>query len=208
MYYWEEFIATFPSEHREAIRVLIELLQARFGIQEFEAFADLPPETLVLEMFPALPDRHPYRWNGEIGEERSEEERLKIAEELLSRARHLLENPPNDQEIGVEVSLHFTATSGDKTILAREVAEKLSPEEVDILMSIEPQLLDWLAETPENAARFALDPVAALEQAKLLGDRHLLKKLGRIRRERLLVEPSLPGVRLASLTVDTVNTNE
>jgi hypothetical protein len=79
---------------------------------------------------------------------------------------------------------------------------RLSPELRAKLLKIEPQVLRWINASKQNALLFTTDPIAALRKAAPGLDEQAISQLVSIRANRPQARAAVPGVEIASITLD------
>ena len=122
-------------------------------------------------------------------------------------------------ETVVNFSIHFVESTGasDRPLpqlppgvrrkgLAALLGE-LSADEQKKIREIGPAILEWIAASDENAARFFADPVGSLEKAGVELDPVVLRKIKQLRSRSLQPAPSLPRARIKMIKVGVQRPN-
>lgn len=113
---------------------------------------------------------------------RPDPENRPIRPDILHEAEDSAESDEFDLEVAEATQLENTPAKDDVSATGRSLAERLglTPAEFARLEDATEALLEWINESNENAAKFVVDPVTAVEQSDVDIGEHLLAKLRNI----------------------------
>jgi hypothetical protein len=117
-------------------------------------------------------------------------------------------NPPDRAKLNVTITrgdvLKQIADSGERanfTISDLELPG-LTRKDVIKLIEAEKKLLDWLGANQQNAKRFIVDPMTALERSKALSDAVLLRKVNVLFNKTFSYPIPKSRLKIHAITVD------
>jgi alkanesulfonate monooxygenase SsuD/methylene tetrahydromethanopterin reductase-like flavin-dependent oxidoreductase (luciferase family) len=112
------------------------------------------------------------------------------------------ETSATDAEAFQSIAMALTQKCGGRETGSQQHKSVLSKADIATIRAREEEILDFIADSPENAALFVYDPVAALQRMEKPFDGRLLAKLRALSEAAGTRAPAMPRLNISSLTVE------